>query len=214
MYRELMDEQQLARFVDSLAIPVERKEVVLAELSDHVASAREAALRLGRDPDAAARAAIGDFEALRRSLEAIEPAFHITRWRAIGHGVVASVLIGVVIDRGGVMYGVIGALLALAIAIAFAPRPRHALALLRGELRARRVRGAFVRGVPIGPMVTYVVTVMCVPFLVWNAMIVTRAALYGVTSFVVPWSAFVVGTASWVLLLVEGLRARRAKAAA
>ena len=48
MYRGWMSEE-LARFVASLAIPEDRKAVVLAELSDHVACARESAARDGRE---------------------------------------------------------------------------------------------------------------------------------------------------------------------
>jgi hypothetical protein len=208
MYRLPMQDE-LARFVDSLAIPAERKAVVLAELTDHVACATEAAVRAGRDPDAAARAALGDLGALRRSLEAIEPAFRVSRWRAAGHGLVAGLVVALVLDRGGpIVLGPIGACLAIAIAAALAP-PR-VLHLLRGELRARRIRGALGlgTGVPIGPAATYLVTVLSVPFLVWIALIAVRAA-GGVTTVDVPWSAFALPIAVCALLLLEGIRARR-----
>ena len=115
-------EDGLDRFVASLAIPADRKTVVLAELSDHVACAREAAVREGRDPDAAAHAALGDLAALRRTLEAIEPAFRITRWNASARGILAGVLVALVIDQlGRVMLGVLGATAAVAIALVLAP---------------------------------------------------------------------------------------------
>src|SRR5437870_4781053 len=108
--------EELERFVASLEIPADRKAVVLAELSDHMACARDAALRDGLDGEAAARAALGDLVALRRALEAVEPAFRITRTSAIVRGLVAGVLIALVIDRlGAVWMGSVGAAAALAI---------------------------------------------------------------------------------------------------
>jgi len=199
--------EDIERFVASLAIPADRKGIVLAELVDHVACARDAAARDGRDPDAAERAALGDLEALRRSLEAIEPAFQTTRRRALGRGLVAGLLVAVVIDQiGFVMGGLVGAVAALAIAVALAPP--GGFALLRAELRAPRVRGTLARGIPIGPAITYAFTVMSTPFIVWMALIVTRA-LAGVTVVEVPWSAFSLCAAVYAVLLVEGIRARR-----
>jgi hypothetical protein len=199
---------ELGQFVASLAIPADRKVVVLAELSDHVACASEAALRDGQDPDAAARAALGNLEALRRSLEAIEPAFRITRRHAMARGVIASVAVALLLDQGPT--GFIGALLAVAIAAAFAP-PR-VLELLRAELRGPRIRGTFGRSVAIGPALTYLYTVMSGPFVVWIGMIVVRGFL-GTTDVEVPLSAFVVLGAVYLTLLVEGIRARRAAVA-
>jgi hypothetical protein len=204
-------QDELARFVDSLAIPADRKQVVLAELADHVASAVEAAVRSGADRDAAARTALGDLEALRPSFEAIEPAFATTRWRALGRGVVAGALVAAVIDQGGaLMAGAAGALVAVAIAVVLSP-PRT-LQLLRAELRARRVPGAFGlgRGVPIGPASTYLFTVLSLPFLVWIGLIVGRTLAGPVDPFDTPWSAFAVATVTWAVLLVESVRARRA----
>src|SRR6478735_3674420 len=86
--RHMKDE--LERFVASLAIPADRKAVVLAELSDHVASAAEAAARDGVDPEAAGRAALGNLEALRRALEAVEPGFRVSRGHAFTRGALAS----------------------------------------------------------------------------------------------------------------------------
>src|SRR5262249_42638211 len=86
MYHGLVQDE-LARFVASLAIPADRKPIVLAELVDHATSAAEAATRDGRDPELAAREALGDLELLRRSLEAVEPACraglrsHAAAWR-------------------------------------------------------------------------------------------------------------------------------------
>src|SRR5450432_2555893 len=113
MYRLPMGDQ-LEKFVASLAIPAERKAVVLAELADHVACATEEAVRRGVDPKEAARTALGNLESLRRSLEAIEPAFKVTRPQAFVRGVIASLLVAVVIDQGGeLMQGAIGALIAI-----------------------------------------------------------------------------------------------------
>ena len=108
------------------------------------------------------------------------------------------------------MYGAVGAVIAIAIGVVFAPS--HALQLLRGELRARRVPGAFAfaRGVPIGPALTYLFTVMSTPFLVWITLIAVRA-FAGATSVQVPWSAFALMTAMYGVLLVEALRVRYAK---
>jgi hypothetical protein len=200
-------EDGLDCFVASLAIPADRKAVVLAELSDHVACAREAAMRAGRDPDAAARAALGDLAALRRTLEAIEPAFRVTRGSAIARGIVAGVLVAVVIDQlGWVMFGVLGATAAVAIALVLAP-PR-AFELLRAELRAPRIAGALpgARGVPIGPALAYAVTVMSAPFVVWIGAIVWRGFAAGVTRVDIPWSAFALMGAVFLVLLVEGVR--------
>jgi hypothetical protein len=210
MYRGGMRDE-VERFVASLAIPADRKAVVLAELLDHVACAREAATREGRDPEAAGRAALGNLEALRRSLEAIEPAFRITRLHAMARGLVASLLVAVLLDRGGaVMGGALGAVAVLAIAAVLAP-PR-ALELLRAELRAQRVRGTVLaRGVPIGPALAYAFTVTSVPIAVWTGLIFYRVAR-GATQVDVPLSAFAIVTAVYLVLFVEGIRARRAAA--
>jgi hypothetical protein len=194
---------ELEHFVASLAIPADRKAIVLAELSDHVACARE------RDPEIAIGDALGNLEALRRSLEAIESAFKITRWAAIGRGLVAALLIAVGIDQVPVMRGPLGALIVIAIAIVLAP-PRG-LELLRAELRAPRVRGVLGRGVPIGPALAYLYTVVAAPALVWLPLIVKRA-FAGVFHFDTPPSCFAVMFAAYALLLVEGIRARRAAA--
>ena len=203
--------EELERFVASLAIPEDRKTVVLAELADHVACARETAAREGRDPDAAARDALGSLEALRRSLETIEPAFRVCRLHALGRGALASLVVAVALDQGGtLMRGTLGALFALAVVALLAP-PR-ALELLRAELRASPIRGALISGPPIGPALTYAFTVVSGPFLLWIALIVARA-FGGVTALDVPWSAFAVVTPVYALLLVEGVRARRPAAA-
>jgi hypothetical protein len=203
--------EELRRFVASLKIPDARKAVVLAELGDHVASAAEAAAREGRDPDAAARAALGNLEALRRSLEAVEPAFHLSRARACARAVVASLLVAMALAQGGpLMRGFAGALFAVGIVMLFAPP--YFLDLLRAELRAPRVPGTLLRGVPIGPAATYAYTVVSGPFVVWIAIVVARATAG--TSFVidVPWSCFAVMAVVYPLLLVEAVRARFATA--
>src|SRR4051812_20774407 len=124
---------ELERFVASLAIPADRKAVVLAELSDHVASAAEAAARDGLDPEAAGRDALGNLEALRRALEAVEPGFRVSRGRAMARGIAASLIVAIAIDRGdALMHGLAGALMALSVVGLFAP-PR-VLDLLRAEL--------------------------------------------------------------------------------
>jgi len=200
---------ELERFVASLAIPADRKAIVLAELVDHITCASEAAAREGQDPELAARRALGNLDVLRRSLEAVEPAFRITRRHAVARGLVAALLVALVLDQGGaIMMGAIGAFVAIAIAAVCAP-PR-ALDLLRAELRAPRIRGALglARGVPIGPAVAYAFTVAFVPFVVWVALIVYRARL-GITSVDVPSSAFAVVFAMYLLLFVESIRARR-----
>ena len=200
--------EDIARFVASLAIPDDRKAVVLAELKDHAESAAETARRDGRDPDAAQRAALGDLEALRRSLEAVEPAFRITRWHATLRGLIGGALVAFVSDQVHmVMFGLVGAIAAIAIGVACAP-PRL-LDLLRAELRASRVRGALGRSVPIGAAITYLFTVMYTPFVIWIGLIVGRACLAGTLLVDTPWSAFALLSACWLLLLVEGLRARR-----
>jgi hypothetical protein len=197
---------ELERFVASLAIPEDRKAVVLAELGDHLACARETAAREGRDPDAAERDALGGLEALRRSLESVEPAFRVSRWHALGRGALAGVLVAVALDQGGaLMRGALGAVFALAVVLLLAP-PR-VLELLRAELRASPVRGTLVSGSPIGPALVYAFTVMSTPFCVWIALIVVRAQSGG-TAVDVPWSAFAVMMAVYAVLFVEGVRAR------
>jgi hypothetical protein len=194
-----MTQVELAAFVESLRIPADRKVVVLAELSDHLACA----LREGRDP----AEALGDLEALRRSLEAIEPAFRVSRGRALARGAIASLLIAVALDQGGpLMGGVVGAIVALALAALLAP-PR-ALELLRAELRAPKMRGLVFPGIPIGPAATYALTVLVGPYLIWIALIVQRgyAGAHQVDS---TWAAFALSTAVWTLFLVEAVRARR-----
>jgi hypothetical protein len=208
MYHGAMREE-LERFVASLAIPDDRKAILLAELLDHLGCATEAARRDGRDLEQAARAALGDLEAQRRSLEAVGRAFHVTRWHAFGRGVVAATLVALVIDQlHGVWLGALAALGAIAIAAALAP-PR-ALELLRAELRARRVR-AVIGGVPIGAALVYMVTVSCAPFVIWIGLIVVRA-FDDVLVVDVPWSAFALMATAYLVLLVEGVRARRAVA--
>jgi hypothetical protein len=202
----------LERFVASLAIPAERKAVVLAELADHAACAAEAAVRAGRDPQAAREAALGDLEALRGSLEAIEPGFRVTVRGAVARGALAAVLVAIALDQGGaIMRGGLGALVAIALAGSLAP-PRI-LSLLRAELRAPRVRGWLgdSGGIPIGPALTYALIVMYAPFVIWIALIVVRA-LTGNLALEVPWSAFAVMTAGYLVFLVEGLRARTSAA--
>jgi hypothetical protein len=202
--------EDLDRFVASLAIPEDRKAIVLAELADHVACATEAAVRAGLDPDAAGRAALGDLETLRRSLEAVEPAFRITRRSAFARGLVASLVVAIVVDQGGsIMRGAVGALAVVAIVAVLAPS--RVFELLRAELRAPRIRGTLgvARGVPIGPALTYAFTVISAPFLVWIALIVTRTTA-GDTDFETPLSAFAVAAATvFVLILVEATRSRR-----
>jgi hypothetical protein len=199
---------ELERFVASLAIPADRKTVVLAELLDHVSCASEAARREGRDPEAAGREAVGNLELLRRSLEAIEPAFRITRLHAMARGFIASLVMAVLLDQGGsAMSGAVGVLAVIAIAAVCAP-PR-AFDLLRSELRAQRVRGTVLaRGVPIGPALAYAFTVMSVPMLVWVGLIFYRG-FQGVTRVDLPISAFAITTAVYLVLLVEGIKARR-----
>lgn len=202
-----MTQVELAAFVESLEIPADRKAVVLAELSDHLICAREAAVRAGSDPDQAAREALGDLVALRRSLEAIEPAFRVSRVRALARGAIASLGIAVALDQGGpLMRGVVGAIVALAITALLAP-PR-ALELLRAELRAENVRGLVFPGIPIGPAATYALTVLAGPYIFWIALIVERGHA-GVDRVDVPWSAFAVAVSVWALFLVEAVRARR-----
>lgn len=191
-----MTKDDLEKFVASLAIPEERKQVILAELTDHLASSREA----NADVEI-------DLGALRKSLEAIEPAFGTTRLRAMGRGLIASLLIAAALDLGGPRLGEpMGALLVIVIAIALSP-PRL-LELLRAELRAPRVPSFLGRGRPIGPALTYLATVWYLPFVFWISLIAARAYA-GRFSLEVPLSAFAVMTAVLGLLLVEGVRARR-----
>lgn len=207
--------EELQRFVASLAIPADRKTVVLAELLDHVSSAAEAAAHEGGDAEAAGRAALGNLEALRRSLEAVEPAFRISRAQAFARGVVASLLVAVALDQGGtIMRGVVGALAALAFVAVCAPR--YWLDLLRAELVAPRI-GTTVRvgrGLPIGPAATYAYTVLSGPFVVWIALVVERAFVASKMSVDVPWSAFAVMGTVYCVLAIELIRTRLHKAAA
>lgn len=192
--------EELDRFVASLAIPGDRKAIVRAELADHVACA----IRDGNDP----HAALGDLEALRRALEAIESAFRVPRWHAFVRGLVASLLVAIIIDRIGLrFYGIVPALSALAIGIGFAP-PRT-LELLRAELRGPRVRGAVLSGSRIGPALTYLFTIVSVPILVWTTLIFVNATVRGVTSFETPLSAFTLVVGVWSLVIIEAIRARR-----
>ena len=202
--------EELERFVASLAIPADRKVVVLAELRDHVDCAVESARREGRDPEAAERAALGNLETMRRALEAVEPAFAVSRVHALARGIAASLIFAIALDQGGaIMRGVAGALLGLCVVALCAP-PRI-LELLRAELRASPVRGTLVSGSPIGPALVYAFTVMSTPFCVWIALIVVRAQS-GDTAIDVPWSAFAVMMAVYAVLFVEGVRARLAPA--
>jgi hypothetical protein len=195
--------EDIERFVASLAIPADRKAVVLSELVDHVACARDAAVREGRDPDVAGRDALGNLDALRRSLEAIEPAFRVSRLQAFVRGLIGAVLVAIVVDQThAIMMGALAAITSLAIAVVCAP-PR-ALELLRAELRAPRIR----RSVRIGPALIYGFTVMSVPGLIWTAMILKGIA-GGLATVETPWSAFAVGATGYALLLVESVRARR-----
>jgi hypothetical protein len=206
MYRgEMVD---LEAFVASLKIPADRKGVVVAELTDHVACAREAATRGGKDPDAAATAALGNLEALRRSLEAVEPAFGATRCQAFVRGLLASIVIAAALDIGGAfMAGIVGSLAVLVVAALLAPP--HALQLLRAELRAPRVRGRLAgRGTPIGPALFYGFTIAVTPFLIWIGLIVARV-LRGAIHFDTPPSSFAVAGAVLLLVMVETARARR-----
>jgi hypothetical protein len=50
---------------------------------------------------------------------------------------------------------------------------------------------------------------MSAPFVIWIGMIVVRVPAV----LDVPWSAFALMTAVWLVLLVEGIRARREAAA-
>jgi len=189
--------EEIERFVASLAIPDDRKVIVLAELLDHIASAAEA----GTDP----KAALGNLETLRRSLEAVETGFAVSRWHALARGAIAGTVIAVMLDQGGaLMQGIAGALCAVAVAAVCAP-PR-ALDLLRAELRGPRVRGTFAgRGLRIGPAITYLYTVMSLPFLIWIAMIAVRRPV----DVDVPLSAFAVMACAYAVLIVEGIAARR-----
>ena len=216
---------EIERFVASLQIPAERKAVVLAELLDHAASAAEAARRAGRDDagvEAAVREAMGDLETLRPSYEAAEAGFGVSRAQAFVRGLAASLVIALALDQGAAVLhalgmampaartwsaGIGGAVFAVVIAVAFAPR--QLVEMLRGELRAPRVRGRLGNGVPIGAAATYLYTVMTAPFVVWIAMIVVRA-FGGMTEVDAPLSAFTLTVPVYALLGVEGLRARRA----
>lgn len=195
--------EELERFVASLAIPADRKAVVLTELRDHVACAVETARREGRDSEAAERAALGNLETMRRALEAVEPAFAVSRVQALARGIAASLVFAIALDQGGaLMRGVVGMLVGLCMVALCAP-PR-VLELLRAELRAPRVAGLVVRGRPIGPAITYAYTVVSAPFLIWIALLLARVP----SRVDVPWTAFTVMFCVYALLLVEGVRAR------
>lgn len=207
MYHEVM-RAQLSGFVESLAIPAERKPIVLAELVDHVTSAMETAVREGADPELAARAALGDLEALRAQLESVEPAFRFSRPWAIARGIVAALLVAIVVDRTVAMTMLwLGALAALAIVGALAPR--RALEMLRAELRGPRVRGRLAEsGIAIGPALAYALVVIAGPPVVWIGLI-TKHALAGDFLEQTPWSAFVVMAVIGLVIAVEAVRARR-----
>lgn len=220
---------EIERFVASLRIPADRKAVVLAELRDHATSAAESARRAGRDEagvEAAVREALGDLEALRGAYEAVEHGFGVSRRAAFVRGVAAAAVVAIALDQGAAAIhavagmamatarawsaGIGGAVFALVVAAAFAP-PRL-LEMLRGELRAPRVRGRIASGVAIGPAVTYLYTVLAAPFVMWIAIIVVRA-LQGHTEVDAPLSAFSLSAAVYGLLAVEGIRARRERVA-
>ena len=225
---------EIERFVASLRIPAARKAVVLAELLDHANSAAEAARRRGAGDaapsdaaiEAAVREAMGDLEAMRASYESVEAGFGVSRRAAFGRGIAAAAIVAVALDQGasalhalgGVAMatahawtaGIGGAVFALVIAAVFAP-PRL-IELLRAELRAPRVHGRVVSGVPIGPAVTYLYTVLAAPVVVWMGMIVVRA-IGGNTHVDAPLSAFAISAAVYGLLAVEGMRARRERVA-
>ena len=188
-----MRDDDLEAFVASLRIPDDRKHVVLAELRDHALCAA----RDGRDP----REAIGDREALRRALEAIEPAFRVTRWHAFARGAVAGLVIALLFDQGGpLVRGVLGVFVSIALVAVVAP-PR-ALDLLRAELRPRQPR--------LGPGATYLVAATSAPYLIWIGMILARGETR--ETLHVPWSAFTCAALLWIVVIVEGVRARHVAA--
>jgi hypothetical protein len=84
MYHHPMTRQELAAFVASLAIPEERREVVLAELLDHF----DNAARDGIDP------AFGDLGELRARLERVEPAFRFGVVEAIARALLTNLALG------------------------------------------------------------------------------------------------------------------------
>ncbi len=202
---------EIERFVESLSIPADRKTVVLAELLDHAASAREAAVRDGRDPEAAERAALGELEKLRGSLERVEPAFRITRRQAVARGAMGGLLVAVMADQGGpLLAGALGALATIAIAIVFAP-PRF-FDLLHAEMRAPKVRGVVLSGVPIGPAASYCYAALSTPYLIWITLIVIRV-LGGATSIDVPPVAITPMLGAYALMLYVGVRSIRRRIA-
>jgi hypothetical protein len=82
-----MTRQALAAFVASLAIPEERREVVLVELLDHF----DNAARDGIDP------AFGDLGELRARLERVEPAFRFGVVEAIARALLTNLALGVAV---------------------------------------------------------------------------------------------------------------------
>ena len=76
--------EELDSFVTSLKIPQDRREVISAELADHVESAAAEGRAAGATPDDAmssALASLGEPGTLRARFEIGEPVFHFG-WRA------------------------------------------------------------------------------------------------------------------------------------
>jgi hypothetical protein len=98
----LKSKAELRQFLATLQVPESRKVLLEDELLDHLECRIEAELAAGETPADAERNAIealGDPEALRRSLERVEPAFELHLRTAATRGIfsagVASVLFGV-----------------------------------------------------------------------------------------------------------------------
>src|SRR5262249_27084501 len=85
---------ELRDFVAALRIPESRRQLVEAELFDHLDSRIAAELAAGEDPAAAERAALaalGNPDQLRASLERIEPAFDLDPRAATVRGFAAAI---------------------------------------------------------------------------------------------------------------------------
>jgi hypothetical protein len=140
---------ELRAFVAGLRIPESRRALVELELLDHVESRIASGVAAGEDHAAAeqhAFAVLGDPDALRASLERIEPAFEIDPVGAIVRGLASALVASIIFAIAGALFprghGLVenlvvagpAALCGLGVMAMFAPR--GIAAAIRSEARA------------------------------------------------------------------------------